>query len=645
VLGKPKAPKEPKASKSSKPLKRSTYFGATALVALVVSGALAYFLTQPQWRTGFSYQYTPTLSKSLTSGEDKSFTSVVDSTTDPVMTQVEILRSDRFLEEVQSGLDAQGISGWTTESIAQALTITNPSRSNLVQVVVRTPRRDATMAIAGTLDKAYLEYVAKVQKDTLEAEREFVESSLKNINSKLIEGDTSLHDVLASDPQLKDTAFTTDPMWGEKTLTQNYEDVTRKMREVENEIALDGTTLSHYKALLNKDEKTLLEGVILGEDPVLQKITDQIASAETDANILSVKYSPGASEIADTAAKVRTLQKLYDTQRQKILGGNGKPVIRDALRRNLIEEMIASKIKVESNIKLYQVLNKQRDNLLSHLDHVASTVGDYNAWNLQKTMLQNTRNSLEKRLDDLNYQLKSMPLPVKVFRPIPQAPSPEQNMPQAAMLFFASFSGLFLLMSAVPFVMDYQSNQIPTRAVLGILKDLLKVKGQQIILMLPVYSSGHLNASTHLGGLLNQFGRDALVMDVDLAHRLLSRKIPLEHPNGVFEHLLSPEMKKPYLDPLSGAKILPLEATLEADKVVEYSQIIQRLPRIWSRWSSSIVILDISQWHEAYHQLLPYVSQVIFYIPPTHQASILLPKIFKGKYNVPVSLVEIQPEA
>lgn len=638
MLGKAKAAPGPK---TAKPIKPWVYYALSAGIALGVSGALAFFLVQPQWRMTFSYQYNLIPA----SESHKPVDSVLEAGINPVMTQVEILKSDRFLDDIASNLVAQGHPGWTPERVAQSVRVVNPSQSNLIQVEVKTAQREVTQTIATQLDKLYRDYVTEVQKSMLEAERLFVESSLKNVNQRLTDGELNLHETIAAtDDQAKASAFTLDPVWGHKALTQAYEDITRRMQEVENQIALEGTTFSHYKALLNKDEKTLLEGVILGEDPVLQKITDQLANVETDANILSVTYTPGDAEPGDMAAKMKTLQKLYETHRQKILGGGGKPVIRDSVRKNLVEDMITSKIKLDSSVKLYQTLSKQRENVLTRLDQVSVTVGDYQAWSLQKGMLQNTRAALQKRLDDINYQIKNLVVPVKLFRPIPLEPAPVNNMPHTMTLFFSSFSGLFVLLAAVPLVMDYRKSLIPTRSVLGILKELLQVKGQQIILMMPVYSSGHLNAAAHLAGLLNQFGRDALVIDVDLNHRLLSRKIPLEHPYGVFEHMLNAEMKKPYLDPLSGARILPLEATLEADKVVEYSQIVQRMPRVWSRWSGSIIILDLSQWHEAYHQLLPHVSQVIFYVPPSHQSSILLPKVFKGKYNVPVSLVEIQPE-
>ncbi len=235
--------------------------------------------------------------------------------------------------------------------------------------------------------------------------------------------------------------------------------------------------------------------------------------------------------------------------------------------------------------------------------------------------------------------------PIRAFHAAPKQPTLDYHPTDTLQVFLATFLGTALLLGIVPMAVDYQAGLIRSQPLLGIIESLLKSKKQEIILMIPVYSSGHVNAATHLGGLLNQFGRDSLIIDIDLTHRLLSRKIPLEHPFGVFEHLLYPDMKNPYLDPLSGARIIPLEATMDPEKIVEFSQVVQRIPRIWERWPGSVIILDISQWHEAYHLLLPYISQVIFYVPPyPHASSILLPKVFKGKYKVPVSVVEIQPE-
>lgn len=627
---KPLTPRQPK-----KPLPKAVYFAGIAALSLVVSGALAFFAIQPQWKTGFAYQYLPEHEQSLSS--DKA----VPGSINPINAHMAILGSDKFVDELEIYLAGQGFSGWSSEKIAQAIKISHPDHSNLIHVDVITGQKEVSQAIAQELNRSYLAYVKQMQKDSLLAEKAFTESSLNNIKARLTDGETSLQETLATMPQLQGSAFVNNPAWGEKTLTDNYLDLSRKIEDLESQMAVENTRYTHYKALLNKDEKSLMEGVILGEDPVVNRIEDQLATAETDATIQAVKLGP-----EDANIRVKSLQNLLNIQRQKLLGGgaNGKPVIRDSLRKGFIEELMASKVQLQAAQTLYNSLIQQREGILKHLNSLALNMGDYNAWMLQKSLLQNARAAMEKQLDDVDYRLKHLTLPVKIFRPLPQNPVQIRDWNQSAGLFLSSFSGLFLLLSAVPLVMHYRSGQIPNRSIFGILQDLMHHKGQQIIMMMPVSSSGHLNASTHLGGLLNQFGRDSLVIDVDLCHRLLSRKIPLEHPYGMFEHMLNADMKKPYADPLSGAKMIPLEATLEADKVVEFSQVIQRIPRLWERWPASVIILDLSQWHETYHQLLPHVSQVVFYVPPAHKSSLLLPKVFKDKYHVPVSLVEIQPE-
>lgn len=242
--------------------------------------------------------------------------------------------------------------------------------------------------------------------------------------------------------------------------------------------------------------------------------------------------------------------------------------------------------------------------------------------------------------------------PLETAAPTPVVQVANRVMPAEAgipvsvlvMTFLVSFLALFGMLAAVPFARQAYHNRIQHRTVLKLVNDLLNSRGRQVVLMMPVYSSGHINAALYLCGMLNQFGRDAVVLDIDLSNRMLSRKIPQTHQYGFYEHLLSPSMKKPYVDPMSGAKVIPLETALSADRVVEFSQIVQRLPRIWERWPSSVVLLDISKWHEGYHHLLPDVSQVVFYVPPDHPTNLLLPRIFKRRYGVSVSIIEIQPD-
>lgn len=636
----------------TKPIKRSTYFVATGILALLVSGTMAFFLAQPQWKLSFSYQYmgkpdtgTAHASSSGSLLHDIQEAQGAASSETSLMAQIALLQNQQFLKTVQAKLETVGIQGWPAEKLARVMKITNPLHSNFIQIEVQTPQKEATRQIAALVHQSYTEYMQAFQREMIQKERAFVESSLSNAKSKLAEGDKNLRSLLSNDASPSTSRFTSDPSLGGKALIQEFEALGKQIKDAEALIAFEDTTYSNYSSLLNKDEKSLMEGVILGEDPVLNKLSEQLATAQTDANILSIKYTP--EDAAATGAQVKSIEQLIEAQRQQILNGKsaqGKPVIRDSLRKGFVQELLSSKIRLKAATKQRDVLVKQRDNLLQRLDQMASTAGDYNAWMLQKDLLQNTVASLQKRADDLDYQLENLSLPVKLFGTIPTVPSQVHNTSSSLVFFLATFSGLFCLLGAMPLVMDYRATLIPTRSMLGILKELLSTKGQQVIVMLPVYSSGHLNAALHLGGLLNQFGRDAVVIDTDLSHRLLSRKVHGDHPYGVFEHLLDSDMKKPYLDALSGAKMIPLEATLSADKIVEFSQVVQRLPRIWERWPGSVVILDISKWHEAYHQLLPFVSQVIFYVPPSHQTSTLLPKVFKSKYHVPVSLVEIQPE-
>jgi uncharacterized protein involved in exopolysaccharide biosynthesis len=631
------------------PIKRSKYFALSAVLALLVSGGLAYFTHQPQWKTSFSYQYLAPDGVSMTFSDTKPIarSSFYPDSVDPIATQIEIMRSDRFLQDIRIGLEKASITGWSKEKIATSIHISNPLHSNLLHVDVQTPDKEATQKIAILLSESYTTYMQTLQQQMLAKEKAFVEKSLADAKTKLSEGEKNLHKLLAANPQVPVNPLMVNPDLNEKTFIQGYVTLTQRIKETEADIALEDTKYNNYKALLHDDEATLIEGVILGEDPTLEKITDQLASAETDANILSIKYTPQYPELADTSSRIKTLQKQLDEHRRRILGGQsaqGKPIIRDSLRKNLIEDLLDSKIKLQASEKVLEILSQQRNELLKSFEQVTSTSGDYSSWLLQKNMMQDTIVALEKRMETLNYQLQTLSPPIQFFQEIPAEPSSTQDTQGTLVLFVSAFSGLFFLLGAVPFVIDYQANIIPTRSILSIVKELLRTKGQQVIVMMPVYSSGHLNASAHLGGLLNQFGKDAIVIDIDLRHRLLSRKIPLDHPHGVLEHLITPDMRKTYNDPLSSAKILPLEASLDADRVVEFSQILQRLPRLWERWPGSIIILDISQWHEAYHQLLPYISQVIFYVPPSSQSNILLPKVFKGKYHVPVSLVEIQPD-
>jgi hypothetical protein len=604
------------------------------VLALGVGIIIACVGSPTLWQNHFSYQSS---GSGVASKADPD-----DAVTGSSITPIVLLQRDTLLEDLSDSLAQTGIKGWNLGRLQDAVQVTHASDSNRIDVQVQTPEKTVTQKIAKLLNQSYMQSFQDLQKEILQREIAFTQNRLKNTQDKLINGDGYMKSLLATGMQQLEPAFSNDPLLGEKSLSERYETLNQQLKQSEKEIAYEETRSKSYSKLLNKDEKTLMQGVILGGDPTIEKIDNELQAVETDADIVSVKYSPDLSEKEEKAAKIKSLQHLLDRQSQKVLGDEFRtPVIRDSFRKQLLADLIASKVNLVAAKSQYASLSSERDDLLKHLDQVADKLGDYNAWTLQKNMLQETASSLEKRLADLNYQLKNSVLPLELLHGIPKEPLPIENWSQRMVLGLSSFLALFLLFGSLPYLVDYQSFKMSHQTLPNIFQALLARHGQEIIIMLPMSSAGHLNASLQLGGMLNQFGRETLVIDADLSHRWLSQKVAPNPSQGVLEHLLSPELKQSIQDPLSGAHILPLETTIQPDRVVEFSQIVQRLPKVWSRWPGSVVILDLAHWHEAYHSLLPSVSQVIFYSSPSEKANTLFPRVFKSKYRVPVSIVEV----
>ncbi len=608
---------------------RIFYYGFAALVALALAGVPAFLADMPQWKTAFAYQ------------------SVGDDPNNSAATQSEVLRSSRFPDQIRAILGQEGFSGWSEEAIARSLHVTNPPHSALIQVSVQTHSPKASQTIAAALDSAYTSYLAEFTKDVAQTEILLVQDSLKHNQEKLAAGEKRAKTYLMLDPQLQLGSLTEDPDWGEKSLGQSFSALSQQVKEAQAEVALEETRYKQYLALLNNTEKNLIEGVIVGDDPVVEKLQEKMASGESADQIIPVSLGPNDVAATSPRANQHSLERMIQAERQKVLAGyahKGKPVIRDSLRRNLVESLLTAKVNRLAATNVLGKLNQDRDKMLTHLDTIVENAGDYRAWQMQRTMLRQTISAQTKRLDELNAQLKHPVLPVRLLYPIPSSALAVRDTGFATFLFITLFVLFFGFFAAIPSLKKMKSARVTNNTVISVVKSLLGAKTQRIVMMIPANTTGHMTTAVQVGGMLNQFGRDTLVIDVDLSHRLLSRKCAVDNQHGVYEHLLSQDLKQPFIDPLSGAKVLPLEASLGADKVVEYTQIMQRIPRIWERWPGSVIILDLSQWHETYHQLLSYVSEVIFYAPPSQSGDLLLPTLFKDRYNVPVSLVEVQPE-
>ncbi len=625
-------PKPKKALSIAQRVLRATLF------AMVCSGILTYFLFPVQWKTSFAYQYQPD-----PSSEPRQESDFFKET---LSTQVAVLKSDAFLEMLRSHLNEAGIS-FTSAQVSRALHVSNPPNTALIEILVQTPHKKTTQQLAQLLDTVSKQFGSESRQAALFSQKANLEALLKRTEDKLQAGDKRAQDIVSTIVHATGNPFASNPDIGAKSLSENYQMLTTRLQDVEADIEAAETQYNAYQTLLNSNEKNLIAGVVLGDDPLLAKMTEQLAMAETESGILNVGLTPEDAGLETPQNRIKQLKAQLERQKQKVLQekmGQSTPIIQDSLRQEMVSEMVSKRLKLQAAQKTKQTLEKQRTELLKSLATYGDTTGELKTWLFRKTSLLNTVNQLEKQLDTLESQVQQNHATLKLLGTLPEQPSQNYPAHEASFFFLASSLILGCAASTMPYLRKRTDEGLFHTSLLAVLENILQAKGQQVILLLPVMSSGHLNTSLQLGGLLNQFGRDALVIDADLKHRWLSRKLSWDATNGVFEHLLNADLKQAHTDPLSGAKVLPLEVSMDADQVVEFSQVVQRLPGLWGRWSSSVIILDMSQWHEAYHQLLPLVSQVIFYVPPESSAKALLPQVFYTKYNVPVSIIEIQPE-
>lgn len=616
-------------SKQSKPSPRwQVQYPAKVLVLSAVLGGLAWWGLFPStWHTQWSYQLK-------SSGQTQA----------PASLQAAMLKSSPVLGKTVQQLNQQGVKGWTAQTLSQHLNIALAPDTQLLEVTVSGPTARESEVIAQTLDRNYRQVLAQIESERLEALKEDIKSQLADTQNRLQKGEANW--------KSKTGGFSTDlgvsGLWAsDQALLADYQALSQKLRQTQSDLVSAQTHYRHYKGLLHHDEATLLKAVALGEDPVLQKLNSQLAEAQSDSGIQSVGLT-NSDALGETThqARIEYLQSEVAKERSWILGAK-QPVIRDSVRKGLIGDLIQSRAAIESAKRSQQKLQSERASLLKDLDVAAQSMAQADAWSLEKRLLTEERHQLQKQLKALAQQKAQPQTVVKVIE-APLTPVENPHTSEKSQAAAGVFAGSFLFLAALPLLVKRveQSARKPQQTLTSLAEltqTLAQSAEQKVVLMLPLSGDAHNNTSVHLGGLLNQCGRPSVVMDVDLTQRTLSQQLNLVTQSGVLEHLLNSELKVPAHEALTGADVLPLETTLTRQQVAEFTQITKRLPRLFERWQQSVVLLDTPRWHEAYGELMPYISQVVFYGAsgqPSNQPTSALPQILASQYGVPIQLVQ-----
>jgi len=566
----------------------------------------------------------------------------------PVALQSAMLKSAPVLNKVAARLQQQGLTGWTAQKLAQAVDVSMSEDTSLLTVTIETPETKQAQQIAQTLDQTYRQTLQQIEADRLEGLHKEVSAQMADTQARLHKGE--------ADWKKRTGGFTAGSdagnLWAsDQALLSEYQEINRKLHDVQADLVSAQTHYRHYKGLLRQDEATLLKGVALGEDPVLQKLSSQLADAQKDSQIQSVGLTPADAQGESThQARIEFLQSEVTKERARVLNVK-QPVIRDSVRRGLVGDLIKSRIGIDSAKQTQKQLLAQRNALLKDLETAASTMAQTDAWTLEKRMLTEELHQLKKQQNALESQQTRPQTTVSVFEapldPVENNHTEEKSKAAAGVLAasMAILAALPLMIRKVDTRQTPKAKPQPATTLAQLTQALAQSPTQQVILMLPLSGDAYSNTSAHLGGLLNQCGRNTVVMDVDLTHRALSAQLNVPSDAGVLEHLINPSLKATVHEALSGADILPLETTITRQQVAEFNQIAKRLPRLFSRWPESLVLLDTPHWHEAYGELMPHVSKVVFYGAPqgqtAHQsAQLALPQILASQYGVPVDIVE-----
>ncbi len=618
-------------------------FAVTAVtLGLMTAWTVSSFINKPYWTSQYSYQFVQpaALSDSVDNGQGNASFFVRNNA---VGTQISILQSEKLLGLVNRELRRQGNKTWTVAALRKAIEIKNPLQSEIIQIEVKTPHQQDTRQIAKALHQVYLSYLDELHQDLTRDQITLVNRQIRAKRKELIAQNDLIQQVapVALPADMSELADI-----GQESPMVKLSQINNQISDVELQIAAEEAKYEHLNTLLAQQDAAEPKKLA---DADLAAMTAAIAQRHVDAFSKSANYHPAvnyklnkdgaiAVEAKEQAAKPARLITPHTIVVQDFNAKPQKPV------QDLAHELNTASLNLKAAQAKRQKLAEAKTALLQNMNQGSKATNSATRLHelvSKQTLAEQSLAALENKRSQLQEQLNLPSVNIRLLDPIPSKPRQDKNHSLDLMVFLGSLACSFSFLAAMPAVSKKVRQQIQQESIAGLIERLSKLNKQSVVLVLPVNQADYMNISPNLAGLLNTLGNDTLVMDVDLFRRKLTLNNQITHPYGMLRHLINPEMNLPYQDITSNAKVVPVEAALQSHQNAEYGEIIKRVPQLFKLWKESTILLDAAAWHPAYENLLPHLSEIVFYSPSQVKSAAVLPRIFKQKYNIPVTLLKI----
>lgn len=421
----------------------------SSLTLTVLATIFSFTLYHEKYQSVSTLLFSPGDKNSTSAGSDPSV--LGGGTSIAFQNQTELLKSRWVSRRVFERLQAQKIKlpvRRAEDLQGKVLKVEPVKGSDFIKLTATASQAKAAQLILNVYKDVYLEKLReltvapfKEQKVLFEAQVSNAEAGLDNINQRLqdYQARYGILDMdIESENQVRQlTSLDTDAKTIEATLAQRRAEVA-KIR-------------SQLKLKQQQDTTIAIDSVASGQDSQLQKLQEQLQTAQKDYDIKAMVYSPTNPDMRQLAASINVLKQQITDQQIFSVGqtlSSKDGVIKDSVRTGLVNRLAEAESDVSALHSKLGTIQSQYIRLRSQLHNLPEEQLTYARLQLEKKSLEEVLTQLRKKLSEVKIQESMLH---EQWRPIDPSSLPDTPLfPQRwHIISIAALAGAILSMIAV----------------------------------------------------------------------------------------------------------------------------------------------------------------------------------------------------
>lgn len=392
-------------------------------------------------------------------------------------TQMRILTSPQILNSIVSQIQSR-YPEFNLETLQKNLKVERMSNSNspndqtkIIKVSYEGENpKEVEFILQKTADK-YLKYSLDERKTRISQGVKFIDDQLPFLQTKVSQYRGELQKIQQQYELL-------DPTTRGETLYEQIRALETQTQEAERQ-QQELRTL--YNSLQNQLELTPSEALAasaLSENPIRNKLLNELTQVESQIAIQSAVFNPNSPELRQLREQQQNLQTLLETENQKVLGQNPTPIpqsssvmmYQNSIRQKLIDQLVTTNNQIEAGQVRLQGLRQALNQLTQQAENFPSITRQYTEIQQQLHLTSNRLNLFLDEREKLRIEAAQNDVPWEIIsKPTVQANEQEKSSKKQLIM---GVGGGFLLGVALAIIRERLRNIFYTT---DDLKDAIKV--------------------------------------------------------------------------------------------------------------------------------------------------------------------------